>query len=72
MKAYILFHSNNYAIWASNVLKELALDHKMTSVPRHFSSDCGYCIELNSEIVQEARDHLVKSEIEFDRIEKEL
>jgi hypothetical protein len=66
----ILFHSNNHSIGMSNILKRNGIKHKMIPIPRHLSSDCGYCIRFaNSET-----DNVVKliesNSVQFDRIEK--
>jgi hypothetical protein len=66
----ILFHSTNYAIKASNVLKKNDVIHKMVPVPRHLSSDCGYCVRFNSADNEMIRVLFEKTEVEYDRIEE--
>ena len=64
----ILFFSNSYSIWTSKELKKRGIDHKMIPVPRHLSSDCGYCVRINkndSEIIQSV---LTEKGIEFNEI----
>ena len=66
----ILFHSNNHSIRMSNILKKKGIDHKMIPVPRHLSSDCGYCVRIKSvdrEIVLKVIEENV---VEFDKIEE--
>jgi len=65
----ILFHSTNYAIWASNTLKKNNFNHKMIPVPRHLSSDCGYCVRFNRPDKEKIRELLENTGVEFDRIE---
>jgi hypothetical protein len=68
-EAIILFHSTNQAIWAADILKEKEIFHKMVPVPRHLSSDCGYCIqfaESEKDLVETA---LIKNNVAFDKIE---
>ncbi len=69
IKAVVLFHSTNYAMWASDVFKGKKIECKMVPVPREFSSDCGYCIKINNENVPEAENILKNNDIEYDRIE---
>lgn len=54
---------------ASNVLKKNELNHKMVPVPRHLSSDCGYCIRISSNDSEIARGFLEKAGVEFEKIE---
>ena len=69
MKKYIiLFHSTNQAMWAADLLKEKGIHHKMVPVPRHLSSDCGYCIEISVEDKQIIEVELKDSSVEFDKI----
>ena len=69
MKAVILFHSTNLAIWAEDELKNHKIVCKMISVPRHLSSDCGYCIQIKAEDIEKAIDILNINNIEFEKIE---
>lgn len=66
----ILFHSTNYAIWAAKVLKKMDIKNKMTPIPRHLSSDCGYCVKIFTSDADRAHELLKTNGIEFDRIEK--
>ena len=65
----ILFHSTNYAIKASNVMKKNDFIHKMIPVPRHLSSDCGYCVRFSTVDDVRVRELFERTEVEFDRIE---
>lgn len=71
MPAYsvILFHSNNYSVWASNVLGKNGYAHKMIPVPRQLSSDCGYCVRIDSGDRDAVRRLLEETGVEFDRVE---
>ena len=69
MKSVILFHSTNHAIWAENELKNSEIACKMISVPRHLSSDCGYCIQIETENIKKATDILNSNNIEFEKID---
>jgi hypothetical protein len=68
-RTVILFHSSNYAMWADDVLRQKEIAHKLIPVPRELSSDCGYCIEFDSNAAAEATKLLTSEKIEFDRIE---
>ena len=69
MKAVILFHSTNHAIWAENELKENEISCKMMSVPRHLSSDCGYSLQIDDDDREKISNILNTNNIEFDKIE---
>ncbi len=65
----ILFHSTNHAIWTAKLLKQSGLYHIMIPVPRHLSSDCGYCVRIKSENVSTIEEILKKSGIEYQQIQ---
>ncbi|NUM34466.1 MAG: DUF3343 domain-containing protein [Candidatus Brocadiae bacterium] len=65
----ILFYSTNYAIWTKNVLQKLHIEHKMASVPRHLSSECGYCVMIQNQDKEKIIQILHQNGIEYDRIE---
>ena len=65
----ILFHSNNHSIRMSNILKKKDIDHKMIPVPRHLSSDCGYCVRLKSSDREIVMTIIEENNVEFDKIE---
>lgn len=67
--AVILFHSNNYAIWAKKVFERIGLLCQLISVPRHLSSDCGYCLKIDVENMTTAKSTLETQSIEYDRFE---
>ncbi len=64
----ILFHSSNHAIWAEAALKKACINCKMIPVPRHLSSDCGYCVEFEHTEHDHVLDILSHGGIEYDRI----
>jgi len=65
----ILFHSTNHAIWTSKVLKKEGIEGKMISVPRHLSSDCGYCVRIRTSDAPRALRLMEGATIEYDRVE---
>ncbi|QBF82645.1 DUF3343 domain-containing protein [Shewanella maritima] len=64
-----LFFSNNYAIWTSKLLARNQIECKVIPVPRHLSSDCGYCVRLATDQLKLAIKLLDKQQIEYDRFE---
>lgn len=67
-EAAILFHSTNFAIWADKVLGSRGLWRKLSPVPRHLSSDCGYCVKIYQEDTQQAAALMEETGIEFQEI----
>lgn len=65
----ILFHSSNYSFKGSNVLRKNGIDHKMTPVPRHLSSDCGLCVRINSIDSAVVLNLFTEKGVDYDRIE---
>ena len=66
----ILFFSNSYSIWTSKELKKRSIDHKMIPVPRHLSSDCGYCVRIKKDDTEIIQSVMTEKGIEFDKIVK--
>lgn len=64
----ILFFSNSYSIWTSKELKKRGITHKMIPVPRHLSSDCGYCVRISSNDTELIKSVLSEKGIEYDSI----
>jgi hypothetical protein len=64
----ILFHSTSYAIWTSKILKKKGIAHKMIPVPRHISSDCGYCVRILRKDAEKIREAIEKNQIEYEDI----
>lgn len=69
LKSVVLFYSNNFAIWAKKVLDRQGIEVEIISVPRHLSSDCGYCLQVKREAVDCIQTMLKDQDIEYDRIE---
>jgi hypothetical protein len=44
----VLFHSVSYALKAEKILKAGNISYKLIPVPRHISSDCGFCVRFPS------------------------
>jgi hypothetical protein len=54
----------------SNILKKKSIDHKMIPVPRHLSSDCGYCVRIKSSDREIVLETIKEKDVEFDKIEE--
>ncbi len=65
----ILFHSTNHALWAGKILKNENIGHKMIPVPRHLSSDCGYCIKISLSDIEKVKELISCKGLEYDRFE---
>lgn len=66
----ILFFSTNYSIQAAKVLKKANIANRMIPIPRHLSSDCGYCVRILTNDKDNATRLLSEHSVEYDRIEK--
>ncbi len=64
----ILFHSNNYVMWAAKILKKKGLHYRIIPIPRELSSDCGYCLQIRSSDAEIAREAINLEGVEYDRI----
>jgi hypothetical protein len=42
----VLFHSVHGALGAERLLGAAGVAHKLIPVPRHLSSDCGFCVRF--------------------------
>ena len=60
----VLFHSVSYALKAEKILKSKGIPYKLIPVPRHISSDCGFCVRFPSYLHQQVVDAL-KDDVEF-------
>ncbi len=60
----VLFQSVSYALKAEKVLKAKGLSYKLIPVPRHFSSDCGFCVRFPSPLHEQVVDALTDA-VEF-------
>ena len=56
-------------MWAAKVLKKEGIERKLIPIPRHMSSDCGFCIRIQNEEIPEVEVILKKNNIEYNGIE---
>ncbi len=66
----ILFYSATSSIWTARLLKKAGIERKMVPIPRHLSSDCGYCVRIRSVDIERVKEVLAKGGVEFERIEE--
>lgn len=66
--AVVLVYSTGHAIKAEKAIKAQGIECKLIPVPRHLSSDCGVCVRLPAEDVDEISALLDAKQIEFDAI----
>ncbi|GLP97325.1 DUF3343 domain-containing protein [Paraferrimonas sedimenticola] len=64
----VLFFSNNYAIWTNKLLQKHQLDCRIIPVPRHLSSDCGYCVRIDTALRDQVVSLIESKQIEYDRV----
>ena len=67
-KSVVIFYSTSYAIKTESLAKKQGLFVKLIPVPRHLSSDCGICLNFNSNDIQKIKKILSDNKIEFDSI----
>lgn len=67
-RVHVLFFSTNHAMWAESILVTRGIAARVVPVPRHLSSDCGYCLEIPELAAEETAAILKAEAVEFDRI----
>jgi hypothetical protein len=70
--AHALFFSTQHALWAEQVLAAAGIAAKTVPVPRHLSSDCGYCVRLDAAQAEKAEALLRKAGVELEGIVSDL
>ncbi len=66
--AHVLFYSTHQALWAEQILVAAQIPAKTVPVPRHLSSDCGYCVRLDAAQAARAETLLREAGVELDRV----
>jgi Putative Se/S carrier protein-like len=61
----ILFHTNSSAMQAEALLANAKLVIKLVPTPRDLSSDCGVSLRFDWSLVEEVRNLLEKSRVDF-------
>jgi len=66
--AVILVYSTSHAIRAEQILCRAGVASKMIPVPRHLSSNCGTCLQIERTDVEQARQVLEAAHMEIEDI----
>ncbi len=67
-KAIILVYSTSHAIRAEQILYKAGIGAKLIPVPRHLSSNCGTCLQIDRADAEKARRELEKAHIAIEGI----
>jgi hypothetical protein len=59
----IVFRSIHDVIKSEKLIKNKGFDYQIVPVPTHLSSECGMCIEVNEDIINEMKIELKKNNI---------
>jgi len=51
-------------------LKKAGIENRMIPIPRHLSSDCGYCVRIKRMDADAALEIMKSNAIEYDKIEE--
>jgi len=66
--AVVLFYTSSHAIRAEQLLQRENIECKLIPVPRHLSSDCGVCAQINRADREAVRRLLAESRVEIQEI----
>ena len=66
----ITFPSTHYALRAEKLLKDAHMEIALVPVPRHISSDCGICVELDCEVAERAMQILQNQGVKYEGLHK--
>jgi len=64
----ILFPTNAHVMRAEKLVKDAGLTCKLIPVPRELSSDCGVCLSVNQELINEISSLFEKHKLAYDDI----
>ena len=64
----VIFFSTSAAVRAESLTQRKALEVKLIPVPRNLSSDCGICLQINTEDREKIEEILSKGKVEYDNI----
>jgi uncharacterized SAM-binding protein YcdF (DUF218 family) len=67
-KAVILVYSTSHAIRAEQILYKAGISAKLIPVPRHLSSNCGTCLQIERSDVEKARQALEAAHVEIEGV----
>lgn len=66
--AVVLVYATSYALRVEQILKKAGIEAKLIPVPRQLSSDCGVCVRILYENMEDAQVWLDKNHCEFEGI----
>ncbi|MBH1939653.1 DUF3343 domain-containing protein [Mobilitalea sibirica] len=64
----LLVYSSSYAVRAEKILRKEGIDTKMIPIPRHISSNCGVCVRIHTDDVNDALEVLDNSNLPLDGV----
>lgn len=64
----ILFPTNAHVMRAEKLMNEAGFECKLVAVPRHLSSDCGVCLSIHAQSMDDIRSFLKDKKLEYDDI----
>jgi hypothetical protein len=64
----VLVYSTSYALRAEKVLAEAGIACKLIPVPRHLSSDCGVCVQIERADQEAVLQALEAAQVEIEGI----
>jgi hypothetical protein len=59
----IVFRSIHDVIKSEKLIKHKGFDYQIVPIPSHLSSECGMCIEVNENTIEETKIELKKNSI---------
>ncbi len=68
MTCVILVYSTSYALRAEKLLRQAAIGCKLIPVPRHLSSDCGVCVQIERSAKDRTRQILEAGGLDYEGI----
>lgn len=68
LHSVILVYSTSHALRAEKLLKQAKIDCRLIPVPRHLSSDCGVCVQIERMKKDLARQVLETGGLEYEGI----
>lgn len=66
--AVVLVHGTSHAIRAEHLLHRAGIVCKLIPVPRHLSSNCGTCVQIDRDQVDAARRVLQEGRLEIEGV----
>lgn len=61
----ILVHSSSHAMRLEHMLNQKGISSKLIPVPRHLSSDCGLCVQIDRQDAPAAKEVVQASKLDI-------